>query len=547
MTIERKSTQSVSRFKLIRFREKVAGTFVGTGNQISLTRKKYTIGSSPRCDIILREENVEERHTTLFVEIEEVSIIDLDSINGTLVNNQRISGKKQLFHMDEIKVGQSRFLFVDNSFPFDSDLLEDFFDENLPSIKSDLEYTLKREHLTKINDKTKKAPDIEGLTDSFLQILEEIVSGYSLPELLEKILDFLFQKFPADRGFILLLDPQSQQLLPVATRSNIRQGEKSRLAISKTLLNRVWKEREALLICDMGGLKTTERSKSIMFHGFTSILIAPLIFSDEFLGILQIDTIDHKRQLSEDDLYKMQAYCHVAALAIGNTRLQEKLWEEKHVRQTLSRYLPRKLIDQVITNENLIPPEGAHWNVAVFFADIRGFSKMTGRLPAADVIEILNEYYSEVSDCIFEHSGMISQFVGDEVMAIFGGPWISDKDFNPAEAAVQAARDVIRQICRMNVERHEAGKETIFVGVGVDYGRVLMGNLGSTKKFEFTAVGNTVVIANRLCSAAKESQILVTDRVTQNLKKDMTMEKMPPTIAKNVKDPIETYRIFWNR
>ena len=544
---EKKAKTKDNRFKLIRFRAKVAGTFVGTGNQIPLLKKKYAIGKSPRCDIILRETNVDERHATLFLDVEEASIVDLDSINGTLVNNQKVQGRKRLFHMDEIKIGNTRFLFVDNSFPFDSHLLEDFFDENLPTIKGDLEYTLQRETMIGPDHKLKKTKQYEGLSDSLLQILEKIVSGYSLPELLERILDFLFEQFPADRGFILLLDPQSQQLLPVATRSSVKEGTKTRLAISKTLLNRVWKERESLLICDMGGLNTAERSKSIMFHGFTSVLVAPLIFNDEFMGVLQLDTIDNKRQLSENDLVKMQACCHAAALAIGNTRLQEKLWEEKHVRQTLSRYLPRKLIDQVISNENLIPPEGTHWNVACFFADIRGFSKMTGRLPAAEVIEILNEYYSEVSDCIFEHSGMISQFVGDEVMAIFGGPWVSEEGYNPAESAVQAARDVIRQICRMNVERHEAGKETIFVGIGIDFGRVLIGNLGTTKKFEFTAIGNTVVIANRLCSAAKESQILVTNRVVESLDKKFTMEKIPPVVAKNVKDPIETYRIFWNR
>ena len=106
---------------------------------------------------------------------------------------------------------------------------------------------------------------------------------------------------------------------------------------------------------------------------------------------------------------------------------------------------------------------------------------------------------------------------------------------------------IIRQICKMNVERHEAGKETIFIGVGIDYGRVIIGNLGSSKKFEFTAIGNTVVIASRLCSAAKESQILISNRVKDKTSKEFTMEKIKPVIAKNVKDPIEAYRVFWNR
>jgi adenylate cyclase len=543
-------TQAQSKFQLIRFKERVVGTFIGTGNQINLMGKKLTLGRSHRCDVIISDNNVEDRHSSMLIEEDRVTMVDLDSASGTFVNSRRIAGRYNLRHMDQIQVGGTKFLFIDRTYPLDASLLEDFYDESLPEVSSDLEYSSKQETMIGLGQ-AQFTPDVYNTwANELIRILQDIVTGYSLPNILERILEFLFHQFPADRGFILLLDPDSQQLAPVATRSKVtgEKGEKkSRLAISKTLLKRVWKEREAVLICDMGGLNTMEKTASMLFHGFTSILVAPLIFNDQFLGILQIDTIDQARQLSEDDLTRMQAYCQVAALAIGNARMREKLQEEEHTRIALSRYLPRKLIDQVVSGESLIPPEGTHWEVAILFADIRGFSKMSGRLSARDIIEVLNEYYNEVSDSIFEYSGMINQFVGDEIMAIFGGPWITEKDYNPADAAVQAAREVIRQICRMNVERNEQGKETIFVGIGLDFGKVLIGNLGSSKKFEFTAVGNTVVIANRLCSAAKESQILITDRVKEKTTRNFTMEKMEPVIGKNVKDPIETYRIYWNR
>ncbi|MCE1248564.1 MAG: FHA domain-containing protein [Firmicutes bacterium] len=540
-------TQTQSRFQMIRFKERVAGTFIGTGNQINLIGKKLSIGRSARCDIIINDGAVEERHCSLLIEEDRVTVVDLDSASGSYVNSHRIAGRHSLRHMDQIQIGGSKFLFIDRTYPLDAALLEDFYDDSLPEVNTDLEYTSKQETMIGLG-KTRISPDLYNTWgNEIIQILQDIVTGYSLPNLLERILEFLFHQFPADRGFILLLDQDSQQLAPVATRSRVSGERKGRLAISKTLLKRVWKEREAVLICDMGGLNTMEKTASMLFHGFTSILVAPLIYNDQFLGILQIDTIDQARQLSEDDLTRMQAYCQVAALAIGNARMREKLQEEEHTRIALSRYLPRKLIEQVVSGESLIPPEGTHWEVAILFADIRGFSKMSGRLSSRDIIEVLNEYYNEVSDSIFEYSGMINQFVGDEIMAIFGGPWITEKDYNPADAAVQAAREVIRQICRMNVERNEQGKETIFVGIGLDFGKVLIGNLGSSKKFEFTAVGNTVVIANRLCSAAKESQILVTDRVKEKLSRNFTMEKMEPVIGKNVKDPIETFRVYWNR
>jgi len=537
-----------SRFQLIKFMEKVVGTFVGTSNQIALMGKKMIVGRSPRCDIIINEEKIEDRNTTFFIERDQVSIIDLDSINGTFVNGIRIRGRIKLNHMDQVVIGNSKFLFVDRSYPFDPAVLEDYFDETLPDIKSNYEYKLKQETLIGLHSGRLTPGMFHARGNEILQILEDIVSGNSLPELLERILDFLFRQFPVDRGFILLLNPQTKELAPVATRSTVKElGKKGRLAISKTLIKRVMKEQTATLICDMGGIDPKDKTRSMLFHGFTSVMVAPIIFNDQLMGILQLDTIEHDNRLSEDDLMKLQVYTNVISLAIGNARLREQLWEEEHKREALSRYLPRKLIEQVLIDETLIPPEGTQWDVAVFFADIRGFSKMCGRLPPRDIIDILNEYYNEVSDCIFEYSGMINQFVGDEIMALFGGPWISYKDYNPADAAVQASKDIIRQICKMNVERHEAGKETIFIGVGIDYGRVIIGNLGSSKKFEFTAIGNTVVIASRLCSAAKESQILISNRVKEKTSKEFTMEKIKPVIAKNVKDPIEAYRVFWNR
>lgn len=536
-------------FQLIRFKDKFAGTFIGTGNNIPLLGKKVAIGRSDRCDIILPDENVENKHATILLEEDHAVIVDLDSVAGTSVNGHRIAGRTTLHHMDQLIIGNTRFLFVNRNYPFDSEVLEVFYDDNLPDVKVDLEYKLKQETMIGLKAPGIGTPsyDMGYFGGEIMEILEDIVAGYKLPQILERIIDFMFRQFPADRGFIMLLDPRTQQLNPVATRSRVSDDKKSRLAISKTLLKRVWREREALLICDMGGVNPLEQTASMLFHGFTSILIAPLIFNNEFMGILQLDTIEHHKQLSEDDLKKMQAFCHIAALAIGNARMRAQLWEEERMRMELSRYLPRKMIDQMIQGETVIPPEGAQWELAVFFADIRGFSTMSGRLPSRDIMDILNAYYTEVSDVIFEHSGMINQFVGDEIMALFGGPWISDKDYNPCDAAVQASKDVIRQICRMNVERHEEGKETIFIGIGVDYGSVIIGNIGSTKKFEFTAISNKVVIANRLCSAAKESQILISDRVKDKLTKSFTMEQISPIKAKNVKDPIEAYRVYWNR
>ncbi len=518
--------------------------------RIDLTRRRIVIGSSDSCDVILRDDRVDSRHAFLRVENHRVIAGDLDSSTGTRVNNQKLVQRRILRHMDQITVGGSSFLFIDPAYPFDPDSLEDFFDESLPEVRRDFEFKIKP--CSFLESKPRKTCDTSSYLPSmpeFIDILSQMASGYSLPMLLDKILGLIFDQFPADRGFILLYDPETEQFIPVATRSHLAQDQErkdSRLAISRSLLNQVWKEREAILIQDLSGLGDGVKSASMIFHRFTSIMCAPLIFNNQFLGALQVDAMEGQTSFRQADLEKILAYCHAAAIAIANTRMREQLKEEEQIRHSLSRYLPNKLIEQVVRG-GTIPPGGAEAEVAIMFVDIRGFTAMCEQIPPKDIIEVLNEFHDQSSDSIFEYSGMITQFVGDGIICIFGGPWIADSDYNPCDSAVSAARDIVRKLIELNKTRMERKKESILVGIGIDYGRVLVGNIGTAKKFEFTAIGRCVNRASRLCQMAKPSQIIISSDVMERTSGEFKSEPLPPVKAKNISEPIPVFRVFWNR
>lgn len=533
-------------FQLIKISETGKGAF-DEDNRINLTRRKMFIGNNSNADVHVDDKKVEERHAFLRVQRDKVFVVDLDSTLGTKVNKKKITLRRELKHMDQIQVGNGRFLFIDPTYPLDPAVLEDYFDESLPEVHRDFEFKLKTDDLFKA-EKEKMDKDKAYLPsiNEFMRIVSEIASGYSLPVLLDRILGFIFSQFPADRGFILLYDPEDDQFVPMATRSRIKDLGRSRLAISRSLLKQVWQEREALLIQDISSIGDGVKSASMILHKFTSVMIAPLIYNREFLGALQIDAMQGGKCFKREHLQKILAYCHAAAIAIANTRMRDQLKEEEAIRMSLSRYLPNKLIEQVAEGRT-IPTGGVESEVAVMFVDIRGFTTMCEKLSPHDVSDLLNEFYEQASEIIFEYSGMITQYVGDSIICIFGGPWISEPSYNPCDAAVQAAREIIGRLVKTNKERIKFNKDAILVGIGIDYGKVVIGNIGTSKKFEFTAIGLCVNRSSRLCAIAKPSHILVSDSVLENLQGGYSYQPMPPVKVKNIQEPVEVYRFYWNK
>jgi adenylate cyclase len=149
--------------------------------------------------------------------------------------------------------------------------------------------------------------------------------------------------------------------------------------------------------------------------------------------------------------------------------------------------------------------KGSTVDASVLFVDIRGFTGISeGKKPEV-IVELLNDYFKRITDIIMAYGGHLNKFVGDEAMVMFGAPL---ENPNHARAAVEAARDIQREIQTV-FQHHERHGLAIQVGIGINSGEMVAGNLGSDKRMEYTVIGDNVNIASRLTSLAKPGEILM--------------------------------------
>lgn len=185
--------------------------------------------------------------------------------------------------------------------------------------------------------------------------------------------------------------------------------------------------------------------------------------------------------------------------AIGSMLVFEDVTEEKRVRNTLSRYLPTQVAEQMLADPD-INLGGVTQHATVLFSDIRDFTTISERLGARATVAMLNEYFSAMVDAISAHDGILDKFIGDAVMALFGVPYAGQRD---ADNAVRAAIGMLERLDALNRIRAARGEEALAIGIGLSTGEVVAGNVGSPKRMDYTVIGDTVNLSARLESATK--------------------------------------------
>ena len=215
-------------------------------------------------------------------------------------------------------------------------------------------------------------------------------------------------------------------------------------------------------------------------------------------------------------------------------RLEET--ERTHLRRTLERYVDSSVAQQVLDNPELVAPGGRLQDASVLFADVRGFTSWAeGRAPEV-VVEVINEFLSQAVEIVFKHGGAVDKFTGDGLMAHFGA-LISDPDH--PRRSVAAALEIIEA---PNQLTHPVLKETLRVGCGINSGELVVGNIGSSRRLDFTVIGDVVNVASRLTGEAAAGQVLVS-RATFRRLGQTESEDLGPRALKNRQGPVHVFAV----
>jgi len=223
----------------------------------------------------------------------------------------------------------------------------------------------------------------------------------------------------------------------------------------------------------------------------------------------------------------------------------QKLKEEEKLRSKLSRYVGQNLLDRLVISKDDILFENERREVTTLFADIRSFTAMSEKMPAEDIVSMLNAFFSAMVDVIFRNNGVLDKFVGDEIMANFGLPF--SKNISPCYKAVKTAIEMQKATETLMKSRKFFGKETFKIGIGINTGDVIIGNVGSKNRMDYTVIGDSVNTAARLQAIAKGGEIIIGARTYGQIKNQFLIKKGGKIKLKNKKNPVLYYKVYYDK
>ncbi|MEY2586989.1 MAG: hypothetical protein RLY11_838 [Bacteroidota bacterium] len=231
---------------------------------------------------------------------------------------------------------------------------------------------------------------------------------------------------------------------------------------------------------------------------------------------------------------------------IGSVVAMEDLSSIDKLKSTFKKYVSKQIVDQLLENEEMQNLGGQEQEATILFSDIRGFTSMSEGMAPNEVVETLNDYFNLMIEIIFKYNGTLDKIIGDALMVIYGAPNSTEKD---TENAVLTAIEMQEKLIEFNQRRVINSQLPITIGIGINRGRVISGNIGSRQQMNFTVIGDSVNLASRLCSAAKADEIIVSETVWEYIQnnKSLKSRKLNPIKVKGKEKPIKIREIQYKR
>jgi len=538
-----------------------------------LLRQETTIGRSKDNDLVLLDHTVSRKHAKITKTDQGHLLLDLGSFNGTVVNETLIQSAL-LKDEDIIKIGLNTLTYVSRSRTgklFKGTLTlsggTDLGKEPEPFIKASSETfspmasqvllvskepaeSRKAMAFKKESEVPEFKRELSALerTNKVLYVLYEISrqlnSIHDFGELLNKIMDLIFVVIDADHGFLILTGERDrEELIPVVVKSREDQpAEQESLKASRTIINRVIRDGVALLTSNAMTDSRLDHAKSLLLQQIRSAICVPLWRKDKIIGVIQLESVRLDNQFAQEDLELLKAIGSQMAMVIEQASLNEQIREEERIRNRLERFHSPQVIDMILkggqeTLDDMMEPKDA--TATVLFADINGFTALAERMPPREVNLILNDFFSRMTDILFQYDGTLDKYIGDGLMAVFGAPMEKEDD---AERAIRAAQEMTQALGAMMAGMPDERKFSIRIGINT--GKVVAGNIGSPKRMDYTVIGDAVNTASRLESIAKPNQILIGEETYERVQGKFNIRSVGPRKVKGKTLEVMAYEVL---
>ncbi len=532
------------------------------------SRTTCMIGRAPDNQIVLDDPRASRHHAHVKFDDEgSFMIVDGVVVNGQLkrsANKVFVNGEQKFEHLlkdgDRITIGASTLRFEQPKEERTADLSYDDkplgHTQLLMSAKDVLTTVLKQAESSATagapRDKVLESLQRKAnILSELYEMSKALGSGFDLDRIFKMATDIIFRSTPADRVVALLSETvvteqnaDDAKLFPIATRARDEKLEAHarKMTIGRSITRKVMKDRVALLSQDAAADEQFAGVESIVSQGVRSTICAPLVTESGVHGALYADRLDPFSAFKPDDLELISAVAAQTAIAVENVRSHERLAKEEVARANYSRFLPEYVVKQMLENPESFKLGGVLQTITVLFADIRGFTRISEHASPEKIVQLLNRYFSAMTDIIFAHGGTLDKYLGDGLMALFGAPTVTPKD---AANAIAAAVAMQRRMLSINDELREEGFPEIGIGIGLHTGEVTVGYIGSERRSEYTAIGDAVNTASRLESNAKAGEILVSEVTAKAAHSRYQLAARDPISVKNREQPVPLFEVEW--
>ncbi|MEH2252657.1 adenylate/guanylate cyclase domain-containing protein [Nostoc sp.] len=522
-----------------------------TETTIAVEQDVFTIGRLPECNLYLPFAGVSRNHARLVKTADGVwTIEDMGSKNGTQVNKYLISYPQELHHGDIVWLGNISLVV----------LLTSAVSQPIPEYPGILDTNEQRtilhnvEQLQQqwiaadskdgnINNKDKTIARLKDLVD----IAKNLCAAASIEEIFSQVQQVVFRYLDSIDRLGLLIDVNGcgqLELVNAATRNVAQQKHlpSDGSWISRSICQKVFDEKVVIQTADTHQDERFASEQSILVKGIRSAMAVPLWDENKVVGVLYADanlSSYHWANEGEEELSFFSALANLVASSVQRWLLVEKLKTEEMIRHRLERYHSPAVVQQLISvgglpGGRLAPTES---EISILFADLVGFTAISERLTPTAIAQLLNNLFEEMLKEVFTWGGTLDKYIGDCIMAFFGAP---EPQLDHADRAVTAAKGMLTRLEHLNANGF--WYEPLQLRIAINSGKAVVGDVGSSQRVDYTALGATINLAARMEAVCPPSECVISQATHTMLSEPSDFQEMGDYRFKGIDRLVKVYQ-----
>jgi adenylate cyclase len=508
-----------------------------------LTGRETRIGRvAPLVDLVVHDGRASRLHAIVRKLQTGYTIIDLNSANGTFVNEKKIA-EHLLREGDVVRIGETKMRFESSR----TGLLVEQVDTPIPKSKtvmlvnSDAFKVAKSDRLVGPSEIKQLQAKAEILSHMF-DLSKALATVFDIEQIFEHVSGLLFELTPAARVVFFERTKEGEFDATIAHfRDKSVAVETEHVEVSRTILNNAVDDRVSVLISDAAS--ELAGAKSVVFQKISSAICAPMIGQSGVLGAIYADVSSANPLdiFTQDHLELMNAVAGQVSVALESAITHKQLSRAALARAAYQRFLPAHVVEQIVESPDSLKLGGVTQKITVLFADVCGFTTMSSKAHPEQVVEMLNRLFSVLTEIVFKNGGTLDKYIGDCIMGLFGAPYVGEMD---AENAVLTALEMRQSLVAINEEFAEDGFPRVNLSIGLNTGPATVGYIGSERRTDYTAIGDTVNLASRMQSAAKPGQVLISGATAEAIGADFILNRLGDLKLKGYDHDMAAYEVL---